>query len=352
MRRSVRRHAMPLILAGVMVGAAACGGGESSSAASDNESLDCADAAAAEGDPTTIRIGYGRAAEEPVWLMDAMPDVAPQQGEAYALEMRKYDNSENKVTAYQAGEVDMVIVPAPAMVVGTARGALDLVTLLTVNVEAGDAGQINFLVRPDSGIESFADLKDRVIGLHSLRSTPDFLTRMALEDAGLTEEDVELAVVPFPAQQEALASGVIDAAALPEPFVTLALNSENPPEVLTKASDIIDYSYENLILAVDRQFAAENLAAVCALRDDYAEVLEYYESNIEESRRAIVDAGYVDLPIDVYQQVEDYTLPEAGAFDPTGLEQFLEDMISVGLLEEAESVEVEELYVPGLTAGT
>ncbi|HLV44676.1 MAG TPA: ABC transporter substrate-binding protein [Aggregatilineales bacterium] len=350
MKSQIRRHAMPLVLLSVLVGATACGNDAGS--VSSDEALDCSKAPTAAGDPATIRIAYGKAAEEPLWLMDAMPSLTPHQGKSYELEMRQYDDAEKKLVAYQASEVDAVVAPAPAQIVGTAKGALNLVTLFTVMQEAGEGSfGTTFVVKPDSGIDDVEDLTGKAVGIHDFRSTPDFLIRLALQKAGLQTSDVDFVTIPFPAQLEALNAGVIDAAVVVEPFAAMARNSENPPEVLFTSRDVTGYAYDQLLLSVDRDFAAENLRAVCDFRDDYAETLAWYKQNVEEAKQAIVDAGYVDLPFDLYLQSQDYAQPDGGNFDPSSLELLMDDMISVGLLDEDQRVDVEELYAPGFTAG-
>jgi hypothetical protein len=48
--------------------------------------LAAATADAAVGQPVTLRIGYGMAAEEPLWVLVAKPDLAKNHGKAYALD--------------------------------------------------------------------------------------------------------------------------------------------------------------------------------------------------------------------------------------------------------------------------
>src|SRR5689334_18042278 len=43
---------------------------------------------AAAADPLTIRIARGAAAEEQVWLLKAKPELAPNQGKLYNVDMK------------------------------------------------------------------------------------------------------------------------------------------------------------------------------------------------------------------------------------------------------------------------
>ncbi|MBR8640548.1 ABC transporter substrate-binding protein [Streptomyces tuirus] len=343
---------MPLVLLSVVFAATACGTGSGSSAA-DNESLKCSKAPAASGAPVPIRIGYGKAAEEPVWLMSTMPSVAPHAGKSYTLKMRGYDDADKKAVAAQAHEVDAVIIPAPNFIVGTAKKALDLVALFTVTQEAKQgAGQITFVTKPGSGISSVKDLKGKNVGINDSRSAPAFVLRLALQKAGLDIGDVNTVTAPFPAQIESLNSGVIDAAVVVEPFTTLAASSPNPPKVLFTSHDATGYAFDQLIMAVDREFSARNLRAVCDFRDDYAKALAYYKQHRDEARQSILAGKYVGkLPFTVYRKAKDFGQPDGGRFDPSTIERLEKDLVSVGLLKQDQQADVKDLYAPGFTAG-
>lgn len=351
MSRSLVRRTAPLAVLGVLAITAACGGGQDKAKASD-EALDCSAAPAASGEPPKIRIAYGPAAEEPVWLMEAKADLSENQGKSYELELTKYDDSEKKLVGYQAGEVDAVVAPTPSMVVGTAKGALDLVTLFTVMEEGSEDGfGTSFYVAGDSGIDEVSDLKGKTIGINDFRSLPDFLARMGLEKAGLTKDDVKFVTMPFPAQLEALNSGLLDAAAMVEPFATLASSQPKPAKLLFNTQDTLGYPYDQLVMGIDRSYAADNLRAVCDFRDDFATTMDWYKANTAEAKKVISEKGFVKIPLDLYLKARDYGRPESGNSNGASLEPMMDDLQSVDLLDKNQRVSVDELFIPNFTAG-
>jgi len=349
-RRARTRYTALLLTAGLFGGLVACASPATEPAADGD--LDCSTAPEASGDPVNIRIATGAAAEEPVWLMGEKPELTPQQGKSYSLELKSFDDSEKKLVGYQAGDVDAVVVPMPALIVGTARGALDLVPLFTVMQEAGEgAFGTSFVVKGDSDIKSVEDLKGATIGILDFRSTPDFVARMGLKQGGYSPEDATFVTLPFPAQLEALNSGVVDVAAVAEPFATMATSGPDPARIRFSSQDVVGHPYDQLVVSVDREFAQKNLRAVCDLRDDYAGVVEWYQGNKDEAKTIIAEAGYIKYPLDIYLKAKDYARPEAGAFDPSEMAALMDDMESVGLLKKDERVDVDSLYVTGFTAG-
>src|SRR4029079_16794305 len=62
---------------------------------------------AALAQPATLRLGYGTAAEEPLWLVIAKPDLARNQGKAYTLDATRFTGSDKRGQAFEAGALDL-----------------------------------------------------------------------------------------------------------------------------------------------------------------------------------------------------------------------------------------------------
>ena len=181
-------------------------------------------------EPTTIRVGHGRAAEEPFWLMTVMEDLTEYQGDWYDLELQPFRGTEERLQAYQAGDLDAVVVSPQAQIRGTAAGALDLVAVGTIMREAEpDAFSTSFLSLEGSGIESVEDLEGASIAVVDIGSQLDFLAKAGVRQGGFDPDTAaQYVVFPFPAQEEALRGGQVDVIGLPEPFYTLAKQKRRP----------------------------------------------------------------------------------------------------------------------------
>ena len=62
---------------------------------------------AARGQPVVFRLGYGGAAEEPMWLLVAKPDLARNYGKAYTLDATRFTSSDKRAQAFEAGAIDL-----------------------------------------------------------------------------------------------------------------------------------------------------------------------------------------------------------------------------------------------------
>jgi NitT/TauT family transport system substrate-binding protein len=76
------------------------------------------------------------------------------------------------------------------------------------------------MVPPHSPIKDVADLKGKTIGVNVLNNIGTLLVSALLRDYGMSVDDVHFKAIPFPDMTAALRDHEVDAAWLPEPFVT------------------------------------------------------------------------------------------------------------------------------------
>ena len=111
----------------------------------------------------------------------------------------------------------------------------------------------------DSGkVKSVADLKGRTFALAARRATMELDLIKALRGAGLTIDDVKLAVMPFPQINAAFAGKTIDAGWQLEPLVAAAV-SQNLA-VRFKGLDEITPNRQNGMFVYSERFAANQEA--------------------------------------------------------------------------------------------
>lgn len=96
---------------------------------------------------------------------------------------------------------------------------------------------IGLVARIDSGVSSVADLKGKKIAFQQGTMLHEMFIR-ALEQAGLTEDDLEVVGMPSPEAANALLQGHVQAAILPDPLMMNVISSQKAKLVLT-AQDLI-----------------------------------------------------------------------------------------------------------------
>lgn len=347
--------ATALICTAMLGTTAACSGSASDEPATTKagtETCQDVDLSAPPSKPTTIRIGHGAAAEEPFWNMAKEGADAEYSGSWYELKLSPFRGTAQRLTAYQAGDLDAIMISPQAQIIGTARGALNLYTIGTVMREADpDAFSTSAVVMEDSGIDDLDDLKGKKIAIVDEGSLPDFVARQGLREAGLDPaRDAEFVVLPFPSQEEALRSGQIDVALLPEPFYSVA-DGKGGVKRLFDASDITDFSYDLLTLSFDKKFVEKNVGAVCAWAADFAASMDEYIADPDEVKRGLVGTKFVTLPEAVYLKSTDYARPSGGVVDTEGTQKMMDAMIEFGVIEESDRIDVKSLVRDGISLG-
>ncbi len=262
---------------------------------------------AAPSGPVEIRLGHGFAAEEQLWLMVARPDITPNQGKAYTLKFTAFRASADRITAFEAGQIDGGTIPGPTALFAAEQGLpFKLIASVSKEVPGGNWHNTTFLALADSGIRSPKDLKGKRIGIVDFKTATELWARAALEANGVdSSRDVSYVIVPFPAMGEALRARRIDVGAFPNPFYTLEKTRGGVVEVFTSKTGV-PFEEELIMLFFRADFIEKNRDAMKAFLRDLVAATRWYLANPRESRQALIEKRFVNIPLSVYVEMQDY----------------------------------------------
>lgn len=260
--------------------------------------------AAAAQDIPTIRLGRQTAAEENLWLMLAKPQLAPNMGKAYKLDWSQWRASDMAFKAYEANEIDMATTSANAVIVAASKG-LDFKIIASISLESSRGPQTSFIVKAD-GPATIADLKGQTVGIIGYRTSIELWAREGLKKGGLNpDRDVKWAVLPFGAMVEAVRTGKIATAGVPEMFAKGEL-AKGGLKVLFTSKTGVPFDEELIALIANPAFLKKHPAAVRAFLADLVHVTKIYMADTKAGRQAIIDAKLVQMPPEVYLNLTDY----------------------------------------------
>jgi len=284
------------------------------------------DAACAQ--PVVFRLGYGGAAEEPVWLLVAKPDLARNYGKAYTLDATKFTSSDKRAQAFEAGAIDLSAGSANGVIFAAAEG-VKATFIASISRESSRGFSTGYYVKESSPIRSVADLKGRIVGINGFSTSGHLWLKAALDKHGLAETDVKITPVPFSAMQESLDAGKIDIGQFPQPFAALA-------EKQMKVRKIFDAKYgipfeEELTVLVGKEaFLKNNAAAIRAMLQDLTASMQFYLERPREARQLLIDARMVRVLPDVYMNMQDYYRDPTLRVDVEALERMQAFQIKAG----------------------
>lgn len=301
----------------------------------------------ARAEPTTIRLGYGAAVEEQLWLMLARPDLAPNLGKAYKLDPARFPSAEKRVQAFEAGAIDITTGNANSLLYAASEG-IDFRVVASLSKESAGAFHTLFLVKEDSPIRSVRDLRGKTIGLNAMSGAVHLWVKIVLEKAGLdAERDVTMVPVPFPAHGESLRAGKIDVGAFPQPFARIE-QTRGGVRTLFTSKDAAPFEEELMLLAAKPQYLAKNRKAVEAFLSDVVAATQFYLKKPDEARRALIESKQVRVAPEIFLGMEDYKRDPMARVDVQALERM--QLLQINAAVQRKAVDVSKMvdlsYLP------
>jgi ABC-type nitrate/sulfonate/bicarbonate transport system substrate-binding protein len=256
-----------------------------------------ASAAAAWAEPVEIRMGVGSAAEEQAWLIKARPDLTPNQGKVYTYNMSMFRSGGQRMTAFQAGQLDALTASTTGVLFAASKG-VPLVVPVSMARESTKTFSTSYLALKDSDV-SLTNLKGKTIGINGYRTSIELYARIAVAKAGLDpDRDVKWLVVPLPQMGEALRQKKIDLGVFPTLFAFLALESGTFRTIFDSAG--ISGIEEEFDVAFNRDFVKKHPDVVRAFVSDFVAVTKYFEEHPKEARKSLLDAKIVQIDPKIY----------------------------------------------------
>lgn len=213
----MKKH-MKVLAATVLAGLAlsACGSDTSASAEGDGQ------------ESATVKVGI---VQLPIFAPIYVADAKGYFEEAgLEVQLETVKSGQDAVPLASSGKLDVVAAGFSAGMFSAIETGLDIKVVASMGVSDGNTEEsptdlVVSSAAVDSGeIESIADLKGKKIGAAGgAGGTGAFLLSLALEEAGLGINDVDVVNLGNPDMPTALANGSLDAGLISAPFSTLAI---------------------------------------------------------------------------------------------------------------------------------
>jgi ABC-type nitrate/sulfonate/bicarbonate transport system substrate-binding protein len=272
----------------------------------------------ARGQPVTFRLGYGGAAEEPIWLIMAKPELAPNHGKIYKLDATRFSGSDKRAQAFEAGAIDLSVGAANGVLFAAAEG-ITAQFIASLSRESARGFSTTYFVRDNSPIRSVADLKGKTVGINGFSTAGHLWLNAALGKHGLSDTDVRITPIPFSAMQQSLEAGRIDIGQFPQPYAALA-EKEMKVRKVFDAKYGMPFDEELTVVVAKREFLQKNASAVRAMMEDLKAAMRFYLEEPRRARQVLIDARMVRVTPDVYLTMQDYYRDPSLGIDVEALE--------------------------------
>ncbi len=208
-------------------------------------------------------------------------------------------DASNVTAALLNGSADIAALPtnAAANIYNKSEGG---VVVLAVNT----LGCLYLLTNQNATVTSFEDLRGKTVYVPA--QNPTFIFTYLCKQNGLKiGEDVTIDSTTYAqpaALKDAVAAGIVDVAVLPEPMVTIAINTAKNADngtVITNAMDLTaewnkvspEGSLVQGCVVVRREFLENHPEAVENFLKEYKASIEYLSTDIDSASQMIVDNG-------------------------------------------------------------
>jgi NitT/TauT family transport system substrate-binding protein len=294
----------------------------------------------------TIKVGY-----LPV-LSFAPLYIATDKGyfeeESLQVELLGFNSSSYMMPLLATGDLDIGNGQPGTELFNAIKQGLDIKIVGPSSGQKAGYANAPFLVRKDlfdSGrITQPADLKGGTIATNVERGLIEFITASILEMGGLTIDDVHLVSMPFSDMNVAFANQAIDAALVPEPLASMAVQGGDAV-VLIQLYDVFKEPNLSVYFFGKRLLQPENREVGIRFFEAYMKAVRelnteagYNDQNVE------IISKYINIPPETISKGLYYYFDPNGYLDPTFVEKAMTYYLSRGYTDFTEPLDSAQLF--------
>jgi ABC-type nitrate/sulfonate/bicarbonate transport system substrate-binding protein len=262
-------------------------------------------------EPVKIRLAWLTPGGEVFYVMQHLPETAPNLGTWYEVEWHQMAAGQ-LARSIAGGVVDGGAIASLAFANAVEQGA-DLVITGEFVEERAPNRPMTWLVPADAGIDSPADLRGKTVATIGAGTFADHLQDYYLRTRGGLEpgKDYQKTDIQFPVMQDALLSGRIAAGPFPPPFLQQTLATGKAKPLFTT----LDVQPELVVTlnAFRRDFVEEHREAVEKFVEDWTTVFQWVHDPANRGQVIQATSKATEIPVEV---LERYLLTEEDGYRP------------------------------------
>lgn len=238
-----------------------------------------------EGEREVVYMGY-----MPVISNMAAPilDHVSKEGDGYRFKALKFSSFAEMAEALRNGEIHAAFMIAPLSIVLRQQGE-DIKVILF-----GNGNESTLVTRKGLNIKSLEDLRGHAVAVPMRYSGHNLSILELIEQKGFQDE-IKVVEMNPPDMASALASGVLDAYYVGEPFAIQTLKSGDS-ELLFYAEDVWPHFFSNLTL-VKNELIKSDPEMVQALATGAARAGQWAKNNLDQAAK--ISSKYWNQPLEL-----------------------------------------------------
>ncbi len=333
---------MPLLMSVLLVSLVACGSGEGDGDVAEPEAGD-APASSSEPDPaatapddaemTAVRMGtipvYAAAA---AYIADSQGYYAEENLE---VELPVGSGFQVSLAQLLSGENQFAFASMIPVLAAASRDA-DLAVIAQTDIGAGAPGAV--MTNSDSGITTATDLPGKTVAVNALGAGQEIGIRSVVDGKGGDSDSIEFVELPIPQMTEALTEGLVEAAAISEPFATQA-QDQGKVKIFDYLQDGFPSEAPMAVYFTTREYADANPDVVASMQRALNRATDYAAENDEAVREAMRNFTEIDPDLLARMPLGEYR----SEMSRDGMNQLQELLVQYGLMET--TIDLDEIII-------
>jgi NitT/TauT family transport system substrate-binding protein len=235
------------------------------------------------------------------------------------------------VPAVLSGSVQVSGLIWPLLAITASQGLpLHAVSALSSGGSTADDDDQQLVVLEKSDVKSGADLAGKTVATNTIRNMSEALVRGIVEKDGGDQSTVKFTPVLFPNMLGALRAGTVDAAAMIEPFLTLAKQQEDI-RVLAGVNSSLKPLAPTGMMIMTAEFIQQNPDVVARFQRATKKAVDYVADGANEAEVRQLLVEHLRLPAEVAEQM---TLPKFVSYhDVADVQLEVDALVKYGIIE-------------------
>lgn len=296
-----------------------------------------AGARAGAEDKVKIRIGTHISISAHLF-MEKKPEVLKHLGKSYDIEWARFAGAGDATPALVAGKIDGCLATVFPMSNALFKSGVP-VTVVHQLLSFGVDGYYDdtTVVKKDSGIGKFADLKGKVVGVNAIGGTVEQGMRIMARKSGLDpDKDITIVEGRPPFLPQMLRDGKAQAVTLFQPFFNSAMAAGDLKPLLT-SSDIYGAPTDYVFMMFDDKFLKAHPAALRDYVEDYLAAVNWALDHRDEAVKIYAEQWKLPLAVvDGYLlSKKDYLVRRDGKVSAKAIQPVVDALAANGFIDRA-----------------
>ena len=252
---------------------------------------------AARAEPLKIRHSYVVPVANWTPMLTAKKDIALHWGKSYVMEETRFQGTPPMITALANNELDIAVLAFSTLGLAIQNAGIDDLRVVADEFQDGAPGYHSnqYFVRKDSGIDTIADLKGKVLATNAIGSGIDVAMRAALKKHGLIDKrDYTVIEAPFPTMASILKEKKADLVSAAPPFSFNPIFKTDGKVLMDQTAGIGRSQFA--FWTMRKPFIDKNRAALVDFFEDVIRIERWYLDPKNHAEVAKIASGFLKIP--------------------------------------------------------